>query len=187
MVRSSPDPSPDRRRGLAEEDKAAWAAYTRHVAPLPGRAAPAGDPALVPEAATPPAAGTSPAPTRPGQTVRRAPAGPITVGRQPGGLDGSSWQKFRSGRLPAARRLDLHGFTAQRAFHAVLHFVRVAHADHVRCVEIVTGRGEGEGGVLRRELPVWLNLPEVRPLVLAAVHPHAANPGSVRLLLRRLR
>jgi hypothetical protein len=34
---------------------------------------------------------------------------------------------------------------------------------------------------------MWLNLPEIRPLVLAAAHPHAANPGSVRLLLRRVR
>ena len=31
--------------------------------------------------------------------------------------------------------------------------------------------------MLRRELPLWLNLPEIRPLVLAAAHPHAANPG----------
>ena len=40
---------------------------------------------------------------------------------------------------------------------------------------------------LRRELPIWLNLPELRPLVLAAAHPHPANSGAVRLLLRRLR
>jgi hypothetical protein len=41
--------------------------------------------------------------------------------------------------------------------------------------------------VLRRELPLWLNLPEFRGVVLAAAHPHAANPGAVRLLLRRVR
>jgi DNA-nicking Smr family endonuclease len=58
----------------------------------------------------------------------------------------------------------------------------------VRVVEIITGRGAGEGGgVLRRELPMWLNLPDLRPLVLAASHPHQANTGSVRLLLRRPR
>jgi len=34
-------------------------------------------------------------------------------------------------------------------------------------------------------LPLWLNLPTLRPLVLAASHPHAGNPGSVRLLLRK--
>jgi DNA-nicking Smr family endonuclease len=41
--------------------------------------------------------------------------------------------------------------------------------------------------VLKRELPHWLNEPALRPLVLAASHPHPANPGSVRLLLRRIR
>ena len=84
------------------------------------------------------------------------------------------------------RTLDLHGRTAQRAFHALHGFLHAAHADHVRVVEVITGRGSGEtGGVIRRELPLWLNLPALRPLVLAASHPHPANPGSVRLLLRR--
>ena len=65
---------------------------------------------------------------------------------------------------------------------------QAAHGDRVRCVEVITGRGTGEaGGVLRRELPMWLNLPALRPLVLAASHPHAANTGAVRLLLRRSR
>jgi DNA-nicking Smr family endonuclease len=55
-------------------------------------------------------------------------------------------------------------------------------------VEIITGRGAGEqGGVIRRELPMWLNLPRLRPLVLATTHPHPQNPGSTRILLRRLR
>jgi len=112
----------------------------------------------------------------------------LSVGDHPGGVDGASWQRFRTGKLPAARVLDLHGQTAQRAFHALVAFLRTAHADRLRCVEVVTGRGSTSGvGVLRRELPMWLNLPEIRPMVLAAVHPHRANPGSVRLLLRRVR
>jgi DNA-nicking Smr family endonuclease len=60
--------------------------------------------------------------------------------------------------------------------------------DQLRCVEIITGIGTGEeGGVLRRELPHWLNLPRLRPLLLGAAHPHPANPGATRLLLRRAR
>ncbi len=102
--------------------------------------------------------------------------------------NGGTWQRFRTGKLPATRTLDLHGHTAQRAFHALGGFLRAAYADRVRCVEVITGRGSGEhGGVIRWELPMWLNSPQVRPLVLAAAHPHAANPGSVRLLLRRRR
>jgi DNA-nicking Smr family endonuclease len=89
--------------------------------------------------------------------------------------------------MPAARRLDLHGHTVQRAFHALSHFLKVAHAEHVRCVEVITGQGGPGGGVIRRELPLWLDLPELRPLILAVAHPAPFNQGAVRVLLRRAR
>jgi len=171
-----------RPRTLSEHDRAEWAAYAQRVAPLPGRAMP---PPPEPAPATVPAPMLQPAhPVQPRPPVRPTPA--LGVGAQPGGLDNSSWNRFRSGKLAPVRTLDLHGRTAQRAFHALHAFLHAAHADHVRVVEVITGRGSGEsGGVIRRELPLWLNLPALRPLVLAATHPHAANPGSVRLLLRR--
>ena len=115
-------------------------------------------------------------------------AAPLAVGTQPGGIDRATWHRFQSGRLTTGRTLDLHGMTAQRAHHALVAFLRTAHADQVRCVEVVTGRGSGEnGGVIRREFPHWLNLPDIRPLILGAAHPHALNPGSVLLILRRIR
>ena len=89
--------------------------------------------------------------------------------------------------------------TTHRAFHALSAFLRTAHADRLRCVEVVTGRGSsdpmgtgplgtGTGtGTIRREFPLWLNLPDIRPMILAASDPHVANPGSVRILLRRPR
>jgi len=53
-------------------------------------------------------------------------------------------------------------------------------------VAVITGRGSSpEGGVLRRELPHWLNAPDIRRMLLAAAHPHAANTGAVHLMLRR--
>jgi DNA-nicking Smr family endonuclease len=120
--------------------------------------------------------------------VAQAAHRPLAVGESPGGVDGASWQRLRGGKLVPERKLDLHGLTAQRAYHALVAFVRSAHADRLRCVEVITGRGSGdETGVLRRELPLWLNRPDIRPLVLAAAHPHAANVGAVRLLLRRVR
>jgi DNA-nicking Smr family endonuclease len=115
-------------------------------------------------------------------------ASPLTVGDHPGGIDSATWRRFQTGKLLATRKLDLHGMTAQRAFHALVSFLRAAHAEQVRCVEVVTGRGSGEaGGVIRREFTHWLNLPEIRPLILGAAHPHALNQGSVRLILRRIR
>jgi DNA-nicking Smr family endonuclease len=118
----------------------------------------------------------------------RPPAAPIEVGGQPGGLDRATWQRLRAGKLVTERTLDLHGMTVQSAYQSLVSFLRGAHAQRLRCVEIITGRGSGEtGGAIRREFPHWLNRPDLRPLVLGAAHPHAQNPGSVRLLLRRAR
>ena len=171
-----------RRRALTEHDKTAWASYARHVAPRQGAALPdSPEPAAAGPQPSRPAAPAAVAPSRPGQ-------GPLEIGAVPGGVDRSTWNRFRTGKLPAVRTLDLHGRTAQRA-HAALHeFLGRAAGEGLRCVEVITGRGSGEsGGVIRREFPLWLNGPALRPLVLAASHPHPANPGSVRLLLRRAR
>jgi DNA-nicking Smr family endonuclease len=179
---------PPRARRLSDADKASWAAYVRLIAPLPGKdVAPAVEP-VVPEP-PPQAADLPPQPRMPPLIARPHTRPPVlVVGAQPGGVDSATWQRFRTGKLQAVRRLDLHGMTAQRAFHALVAFLRTAHADQVRCVEIITGRGSGEtGGVIRREFPLWLNLPDIRPLILGAAHPHALNQGSVRLILRRTR
>ncbi len=172
-----------RRKALTEADRNEWSSYVTLVRPLPGVAVPpppAPDPVAI-RAADGPAA-------RHLAAKRHARAAPLDIGTNPGGLDTSSWNRLRAGKLPPGRTLDLHGRTAQRAFTALHDFLADAHADRVRVVEIITGLGTGEaGGVLRRELPTWLNLPALRPLVLAATHPHAGNAGSVRVLLRRPR
>jgi DNA-nicking Smr family endonuclease len=167
-----------RHNRLTEADRAVWANYASRVSPLPGRERAATTARLEPAAALL----TRPRPLAAAR-VGHAPQPPLAIGSQPGGVDSSTWHRFRTGKLEAARTLDLHGFTAQRAFLALASFVRASQAERLRCIEVVTG----QGGVLRRELPLWLNLPELRGLVLAAAHPHAANPGSVRLLLRRAR
>jgi DNA-nicking Smr family endonuclease len=174
---------PPRARGLSEADQALWANYAQHLSPLRGRAA--AKPAAQPPAPPAPKPGS---PKIPPPAKSRPMTTPLAVGSQPGGLDKATWHRFQSGKLVTARTLDLHGMTANRAFHALVSFLRTAHAEQVRCVEVVTGRGSGEtGGVIRREFPHWLNLPEIRPLILGAAHPHALNPGSVRLILRRIR
>lgn len=170
-----------RRKALSEQDRATWALYVRQVSPLAGVAVP--DAPLEP---APPSQAASPVAPLPVPVIKRL--SPVMIGHHPPGVDKATWNRFRAGKLSASRTLDLHGRTAQRAFSALRDFLGSAHAEKLRCVEVITGRGSGEtGGVIRREFPLWLNQPELRPLVLAAAHPHAANPGSVRLLLRRVR
>ena len=164
---------------LTDAERALWASYAGGIRRLPGRTPIAPAPQPEPRNTTQPQPRLSAMPRSPAAATLT----PLAVGTQPGGVDTASWQRLRTGKLPTVRTLDLHGYTAQRAFHALAGFLRTAHAEGLRCVEVVTG----QGGVLRRELPLWLNQPDFRALILAAVHPHAANPGSVRLLLRRRR
>jgi DNA-nicking Smr family endonuclease len=124
---------PRRPRPLTDYDRAEWANYVRTVTAFSGRDIPIASP---PEAA--------PAPLPSPRPAHRSPA--LVTGEHPAGLDKSSWNRFRTGKLPAARTLDLHGRTAQSAFHALERFLQAAHAEELRCVEIITGRGTGEHG-----------------------------------------
>ncbi len=173
-------------RRLTEEDRAfwhAWAARTQ-VLPLKGRdpfPAPVAPPVVV---ATPVAAPVA-VPVAPAK--RAKPALPeLHIGHAPGGLDARRLRDLRRGKQRPERRLDLHGKRAQDAHHAVRAFLHDAWIDGLRCVEVVTGKGPApEGGVLRRELPHWLNAPELRGMLLGAIHAPTANVGAVYLLLRR--
>jgi DNA-nicking Smr family endonuclease len=180
-------PGPSRK--LTELDEAYWARYAGRVRPLRGRAVPSA-PADVD--AGPLQVRNTALPVSPRSTQQA----PLGIGGQPPGVDSATWTRFQRGQLGGTRKLDLHGMTARHAFAALREFLRAAQANRVRCVEVVTGRGTAEGtGVLRRELPMWLNLPDIRPMILAASHPHISsamharvtNVGSVRLLLRRPR
>ncbi|MDT7952912.1 MAG: Smr/MutS family protein [Acetobacteraceae bacterium] len=172
-----------RRRGLTDHDRRAWADYVQRVAPLSGVSVP--DPPPPQDVAT--AQPLKPA-APPAIGAPRRSLAPLEIGASPGGVDRNTWMRFRGGKLPPQRTLDLHGRTVQHA-HAELHaFLGSAMAERLRCVEIITGRGSGErGGVLRREVPLWLNDAALRPVILAASHPHPANQGAIRILLRRVR
>ncbi len=170
-----------RRRDLSESDIAVWDAFARSVRALPGRRLPAAALAKThaPERAPTPPSVIPIKPLLPRST-------PLIIGEQPAGVDNATWRRLRSGRLRAERSLDLHGHTAQHAYSALERLLHSARADGLRVVEVITGRGAGEnGGVLRREVPLWLNLPHMRTFVLAAAHPHSRNTGAIRVLLRR--
>ncbi len=163
---------------LSAADLKLWAAYSQTLSRLmPGKT-------RLPVEPDPPAQAIpapDPPPPKPRTPASHAPY--ISLDATPTGLDKSTWKKFATGKIRAAQRLDLHGHTAARAHHAVIHFIERSHSSQLRCIEIITGKGE----ILSRELPHWLNAPSLRPLILAIAHPHAANTGSVRILLRRPR
>lgn len=121
----------------------------------------------------------------------RAPALPELHAGVATGLDGRTMERLRRGRLRPDATLDLHGMTRDEARTALDDFLARAQKKGQRCVIVVTGRGlrsEG-GGVLRAELPHWLNLPPNRGRILgfAQAQPKDGGAGATYVLLKRRR
>jgi len=100
------------------------------------------------------------------------------------------------GRDAIDARIDLHGMTQSEAHDALIRFVRRAQTNGARLVLVVTGKGSGtsrdaarERGVLRRQVPLWLALPEFRPFIVGfdAAHVAHGGEGALYVRLRRIR
>lgn len=103
------------------------------------------------------------------------------------GLDGGRAKKFKRGQMEIDGKLDLHGMTQDEAFAALVDFIPSARAAGKRCVLIVTGKGKMGQGVLKENLPGWLNQPQNRPHILSfspAQVQHGGD-GAMYVLLKK--
>ena len=178
-------------------DAALWEQATKDVKPLrrrrskivPPVTAPAPLPAPPPGKPKRPAALAKTSP-RPAPPPPLAPPRPLAAGES-AGLDRRSAERLRKGQVPIEAVLDLHGMTQERAHRALERFLTSAALSGTRCVLVVTGKGRSkeEGGVLKREVPRWLNEPGLRGLVLAiaTARPNHGGGGALYVLLKRRR
>jgi DNA-nicking Smr family endonuclease len=93
------------------------------------------------------------------------------------------------GRKEIDARIDLHGMTQIRAHRVLQDFLRRAHADGLTFVLVITGKGKmtgaaSERGVLRRQVPQWLALPEFRAMVVGFEEAHIGHGGEGALYVR---
>lgn len=180
-----------RRRGklLSEAEIALWRQVARTVKPLPGR------PALEPEPerkATAPltsetAAAAAPAARPPAAKPTQPPLAP---------LERRLLTQLRRGRQSVEAVIDLHGMRQDEAHAALRGFLRLQQLRGAKLVLVVTGKGAAgefsfgeERGVLRRNVPHWLRLPDLRPLVVGfdeAEQRHGGS-GALYIRLRRVR
>jgi DNA-nicking Smr family endonuclease len=178
--------SPRRKRGLSEEERALWESVAKQTKPLrkrpraakPQEVAPAVEtPAAKPVASSKPlAAAKTPRMPKPDLPPPLAP-----LGRR-------ERSQLSRGRKEIEARLDLHGMTQTRAHRALSGFLQRAHSDGLTFVLVITGKGkmgaESERGVLRRQVPQWLSLPEFRVLVVGFEEAHIGHGGEGALYVR---
>jgi DNA-nicking Smr family endonuclease len=174
-----------RKRGLSEEDRALWELIARQVKPLkkkprPARPHPPMSPAPEPMATPIPASSRPIAAVPMQKPVKPALPPLVQLGRR-------ERSRLSRGHSDIEARLDLHGMTQSRAHQALHGFLQRAHRDGLTFVLVITGKGtigDSERGVLRRQVPHWLSLPEFRALIVGFEEAHVGHGGAGALYVR---
>lgn len=174
-------------RRLSEDETTLWHGVTKSVTPLrkrhvevkhkdddhPGVAAPKAPPKKPTHHATPPI--TAAIKLKIPQPPALAP------------LDRKTKSRIARGTHRIDARLDLHGYTQSEAHDALIRFLRRARDNGASVALVITGkgaRGDGERGVLKRQVPMWLSLPEFRELVVGFDDAHIGHGGEGALYVR---
>jgi DNA-nicking Smr family endonuclease len=174
-----------RRRRLTAEEHTLWSRITRSVAPL--RRQPA--PAAAAQAPSPPGK-TKPAPALHPHPPSRVKAPPPKPAPRLEPLDRRLKQRLARGSEPIEARIDLHGRTQDEAHAVLLRFLRKAQDDGAKFALVITGKGVrtrdewSERGVLKRQVPLWLKLPEFRVYVVGFEPAHVGHGGEGALYVR---
>ena len=172
-----------RKRALSEEERALWEGVAKQVKPLrKQRAVKAqASPQVETQAVVKPAVPPKSIPVRAAPPPKSPP--PLApLGRR-------ERSKLSRGKQEIDARLDLHGMTQTRAHRLLFSFLQRAHSDGLTFVLVITGKGkvggaESERGVLRRQVPHWLGLPEFRTLVVGFEEAHIGHGGEGALYVR---
>uniref|UniRef100_Q07UQ2 Smr protein/MutS2 n=1 Tax=Rhodopseudomonas palustris (strain BisA53) TaxID=316055 RepID=Q07UQ2_RHOP5 len=182
-------PASRRRRTLSPHEHELWESVARQVKPLRKprvvKAAPPAPAEPMMRASTLSSA-KKPTPPRPPETPKReTPRGPPPLAP----LGRRERSHLSRGRKPIDGRIDLHGMTQTRAHAVLLHFLQRASADGMSFVLVITGKGrsvgaESERGVLRRQVPHWLGLPEFRAHVVGFEEAAIGHGGEGALYVR---
>jgi len=178
-------PPPRRKRSLSEEERALWESVAKQTRPL-RRKPRAAKPETV-EAASVPTPVAHPK-LLPSAEIVRTPKPEVPAAPPLAPLGRRERSQLSRGKKQIDARLDLHGMTQTRAHHALSGFLHRAHHDGLTFVLIITGKGkmgaESERGVLRRQVPQWLSLPEFRSLVVGFEEAHIGHGGEGALYVR---
>ena len=168
-------------RSLSEEDVALWAHVTRGVRAYPGRKAPQPQPE---PAASPPAAERSAS-----ESLSKRPAQPALKPLAP--IERRMLTALKRGHEQIHAVLDLHGLRQDEAHARLIGFLRAEQARGGRNVLVITGKGASgdamtgsERGVLKRVVPHWLRLPDLRAVVLGFEEASLRHGGRGALYVR---
>ncbi len=113
-------------------------------------------------------------------------------------MDKKAFGKLKRGKLHPEGKIDLHGMTLDRAHPALSRFIMSSHKQGRRLVLVITGKGKTRDdggpipvrhGVLRHQVPQWLQMAPLAQVVLQVSQAHISHGGggAYYVYLRRSR
>ncbi len=194
-------------RNVTADEARLWEHATRSLAPVKAKPRVVPTPAPTAPASTPtqasqvPTSGKAPAAAREPSKVAIAKA----KSRPPAPLADFDRRKVRqiaSGKIEVEARIDLHGSRQHDARASLRAFLLAAYAKGHKTVLVITGKGgeepadglgslmgERQRGVIRRNVPHWLEEPDLRAVVLSYTQasPRHGGAGALYVQLRKAR
>jgi DNA-nicking Smr family endonuclease len=183
------------RRPLTADEEHLWSLVVRNVRPLRPGKRPANEVRHKPGVrhATRTATDRATPPPYPPPQAGEGREGVLP--QRPGGVPALSpflrkeKQKLARGNAAIDARIDLHGMTQAAAHGALRKLLHRAQASGAKFVLVITGKGapdasRGDRGVLRRQVPMWLALPEFRRYVLGFDVADTGHGGEGALFVR---
>lgn len=175
---------------LSPEDRQLWGKVARTLTPLdPDRARSLEDELARAVESLPAKAAPSPKTATAIKAPRAAPEAPSLPPLHQ--LEHGYRKKVVRGVKAIDARIDLHGLTQHQAHDRLRGFLHRAQAHNHKLVLVITGKGGGgtraymdERGVLRRMVPQWLAMPDLRSVVIGYEEAHASHGGAGALYVR---
>lgn len=183
-----------KKRGLNEEERALWSRVTETAEPLVPHGA-RSSPLYKIEKTTRAVEVADPIPAfRVGQRIKKplnstklTPSISEQLSNSPVQMDRKAYGKMTRGKLMPEARLDLHGLTLEQAHPRLNRFVMDAYSSGKRLVLVITGKGKSKEdigpipmrlGVLKHQVPQWLQQGALRPVVLQVTTANQKHGGS---------
>ena len=192
-----------------DDENSLWSLAAQSIEPLKrkkSRVRVASDEVIVPRAPTPEKSAPKPAaePAKAKRAEHPAPSPPKREAPPPpiAAFDRKKVKRIRAGRVEIEGRVDLHGLRQDEAHALLASFLRRSQSMGKRVVLVITGKGKvsdddrerpfdmtvsRDRGVLKRNVPRWLDEPELRGLVVSytTAAQHHGGDGALYVHLRK--
>ena len=121
------------------------------------------------------------------KTVAVRPMPPKSQPFKPSPIDPKTYKSIATQKTKIDGRIDLHKRTQEEAKSDLKKFLSAAQATKKRIVLVITGKGTDNKGVLKQNVPKWLEVPPLNKYVngFCAAHRNHGGEGALYVRIRK--